>query len=199
MTEIFMDAKSSAAIRGRAHQISTKTTLQERSFWLMKVFYPPDVWSLSRFACGVSIFVCFYFELRRVLFTHTHTQKSHVKLFSCPWTNPEILSYPCKEPVNIFKNFSRDFFCLWTFFKNPLVKRNLAREHFQNWSIHGCFSFHGIKNTGPTQVHPQGLIIKTMFGFVILTKLVVRENNLIMKYMCTTNWKLEHDLTIYGH
>ena len=136
----------------------------------MKVFYPPDVWSLSRFACGVSIFVCFYFELRRVLFTHTHKsrtwnffpareqiQKYWVTREKRPWTFSNI------SPVNFF-------FCPWTFLKKAPVKRNLAREHFQNRNVHGCLFVSREKKkhcvVGPLLF----LVLISLFVYTIYTK-----------------------------
>ena len=139
--------------------------------------YPLDVRSPWRFSCGVPIFVCFFLPRTPThtptphlptnppTQTHIHTQtarrrftlagchlckKLHMKLFSCPWTNPEILSYPWKVPVIIFKNSPMNFYfvCQLTFLQKPPVKRNLAREHSQIWNVPRChFVSRGKKKT----------------------------------------------------
>ena len=81
----------------------------------MKVFYPPDVWSLSRFSYSVSIFVCFYFEPRRVLFhtdtdthahplTHTHTKVAR-ETFFLPVNKSRNIELPVKSAREHFQKF----------------------------------------------------------------------------------------------
>ena len=99
--------------------------------------------------------------------THTHTrqpftlagchfcEKLHVKLFSCPWSNPKISSYPWKAPVIIFKNFTRE-----VFFLPVIISQKIAREaKFSTWTFSKpkcprvSFRFTGKKiNTAITRV-----------------------------------------------
>ena len=96
----------------------------------MKVFYPPDVWSLSRFACGVSIFVCFYFELRRVLFTHTHTKVAR-ETFFLPVNKSRNIELPVKSAREHFQKFHP-----WIFFLPVNISQKTAREaKSSTWSF----------------------------------------------------------------